>query len=465
MSKTTAPVCPSHLSNVVCALNSPTSHAACCYVNHTVSFFFFVCASRRQDEEGHVRGHHRTVAAFGCPLQRLEGTHECPDYRSAGSNSCFFDKSHTSIWVDYYLTVVASNSLGNATSDIFKVDVMEIVKPDAPQHVTLTAEDRTDSPSLHVSWEHPPNVDAGSGWVTPEYRVRAGRRRQAGDAADWKEYKAGAQTHFTLYGVHPGAAFAVQVRCRLDHGSWSSWSDASYAEIPERIGRDGPFWTSLWGLSGFLFLAAVCVAVTKRKSVMQFLLPPVPGPKIRGLDFQLVKSARPEDFAGALLIRRDFPPAAARKDGAIEPLIVSDVDAGVQPRSGAVSAGFGWDNRQKNNGGERNATREDGDGRSSTRGGDADFETRAALESDYSRVKDVTADNIFLLDSADVPRAERLPEDRGEAANGKTLSFRKESVPSERRKKLPPARPPRAARVIDGGYVDAIPTSPLGETA
>ncbi|XP_019731739.1 prolactin receptor b isoform X5 [Hippocampus comes] len=311
MSKTTAPVCPSHLSNVVCALNSPTSHAACCYVNHTVSFFFFVCASRRQDEEGHVRGHHRTVAAFGCPLQRsppgrpvllgcrspeketftcrwepgddgglptahrlyyqrerLEGTHECPDYRSAGSNSCFFDKSHTSIWVDYYLTVVASNSLGNATSDIFKVDVMEIVKPDAPQHVTLTAEDRTDSPSLHVSWEHPPNVDAGSGWVTPEYRVRAGRRRQAGDAADWKEYKAGAQTHFTLYGVHPGAAFAVQVRCRLDHGSWSSWSDASYAEIPERIGRDGPFWTSLWGLSGFLFLAAVCVAVTKRKRAL-----------------------------------------------------------------------------------------------------------------------------------------------------------------------------------------------------
>jgi len=51
---------------------------------------------------------------------------ECPDYHKAGNNSCYFDKRHTSIWIIYNITVVASNALGKAYSESVEVDVMDI---------------------------------------------------------------------------------------------------------------------------------------------------------------------------------------------------------------------------------------------------------------------------------------------------------------------------------------------------
>lgn len=55
-----------------------------------------------------------------------ETVYECPDYHTAGENSCFFNKNDTSIWVNYNITVVATNALGSNFSDPVDVDVVYI---------------------------------------------------------------------------------------------------------------------------------------------------------------------------------------------------------------------------------------------------------------------------------------------------------------------------------------------------
>lgn len=52
--------------------------------------------------------------------------YECPDYHTAGQNSCFFNKNNTVIWVSYNITVVATNALGTTFSDPVEIDVVYI---------------------------------------------------------------------------------------------------------------------------------------------------------------------------------------------------------------------------------------------------------------------------------------------------------------------------------------------------
>ncbi|XP_049907090.1 prolactin receptor b [Epinephelus moara] len=422
--------------------------------------------------------------------ERLEGTYECPDYRSAGRNSCFFDKNHTSIWVDYYLTVVASNIVGNATSDTFKMDVMEIVKPYAPENVTLQVEEREDSPCLHVRWEPPYNTDTKSGWVTIKYelRIKQGNNK-------WKEYRSGTQTYFSLYGVSPGAVYTVQVHCRLDHGAWSEWSNTTYVKIPNYLHNDRLFWIMVSVLSAVPVITAVCILVIKRKHVKQFVLPPVPGPKIRGVDVQLLKSRGSEDVDSVLINNPSFPPMVAWKDQMEEYLIVTDNDDGLsshsqqRKRSLIIPAGFLLDTeiycKESTLAGERKNETENTI-KPFTNSGYVDIQRHVenlqgvdVKQVDYSRVKEVNSDNVLILKKENTEAAQRqeedIPEDYSrvkevDSDNMILLQTQSPSVDTSCGEKgnhytdfaLQRQRKPHVCtELIDSGYVDTIPTPPL----
>ncbi|XP_059192458.1 prolactin receptor b [Centropristis striata] len=428
--------------------------------------------------------------------ERLEGTNECPDYWSAGRNSCFFNKTHTSIWVDYFLTVTASNALGNATSDLFKMDVMDVVKPDPPENVTLLVEEREDSPSLHVRWKPPSNTDTKSGWVTIKYELRVEKE----NSNKWKEYKSGTQTHFSLYSVSPGAVYTVQLRCRLDHSEWSEWSNTTSVKVPNYLQNETASWILVYILSAVPFITAVCILVIKRKSVKHFVLPPVPGPKIKGVDAQLLKNRGSENIDNALIINQGFPPMVAWKDQMEEYLIVTDSDDGFSSKPQkrkksliVIPAGFYLDSdmccKESMPGGndwEKEEEREnelENAIEPSTNSSYVDIQRHVGNQVDYSRVKDMNVGAVLVLVEENVPfkgsgymefqRQETIAEDYSmvkEVGSDNVVLLQKQNVEASCREKgdhytdcvLQKQRKPHVCpELTDGGYVDTIPAPPL----
>ncbi|XP_067294223.1 prolactin receptor b [Pseudorasbora parva] len=246
---------------------------------------------------------------------------ECPDYHKEGNNSCYFDKQHTSIWIIYNITVVASNALGKAYSESVEVDVMDIVQPHPPENVNVTLMRTKHSPYFLVEWQPPRDADTRSGWVTIKYEVRL--KMNSGYE---ESYDAGKQLEFGIYSPQPGVKYIVQVRCKLDEGLWSEWSPSTFIQIPDNMSEtQNAVMIAAVTLTVVIFLLTAGVLTVKNKRVKHFFLPPVPEPKISGVDNQLLKSGTSEEIFSAL-VTLGYPQIAQSSDHQVEYLVVSDYD-------------------------------------------------------------------------------------------------------------------------------------------
>ncbi|XP_034565617.1 prolactin receptor a [Notolabrus celidotus] len=246
-----------------------------------------------------------TTYALFYRKENSETVYECPDYRTAGENSCFFNKNDTSIWVNYNITVVASNALGSTFSDPVDIDVVYIVKPNHPETVTVTVMEDKGWPFLRVSWEPPHKADTRSGWITLIYELRV---KLEGEN-DWEMHLAGQQKIFNIFSLRSGGTYLVQVRCKPDHGYWSEWSTTSYIKVPDYFHHEKPMWVLITCFCAFIFLILTWLLHMNSQSLKHFILPPIPGPKIKGFDKQLLKNGKSDDIFSALVVP-NFPPIA-----------------------------------------------------------------------------------------------------------------------------------------------------------
>ncbi|KAM9338698.1 prolactin receptor a [Symphorus nematophorus] len=247
-----------------------------------------------------------TTHALYYRKENSEAVYECPDYHTAGENSCFFNKNDTSIWVNYNITVVATNALGSTFSDPVDIDVVYIVKPNPPERVTVTVMEDKGWPFLRVSWEPPHKADTRSGWITLIYEIRV----RLEEENDWEMHLAGQQKMFNIFSLRSGGTYLVQVRCKPDHGFWSEWSSTSHIKVPDYFHREKSVWILITVFCAFIFIILSWLLHMNSNSLKHCILPPVPGPKIKGFDKQLLKNGKSEEVFSALVVS-DFPPTTS----------------------------------------------------------------------------------------------------------------------------------------------------------
>lgn len=220
---------------------------------------------------------------------------ECPHY-DYQIQECFFDANHTSPWATYCLKLLVHNVTYINEYDCFTLEI--IVRPDPPLALNWTL--LTTSPSglrydVLVSWEPPPSADVTTGWMRLEYQLLY---REL-NSTQWTALEIGMSRSQTIYGLIVEQEYEVHVHSRMkDFTHFGEFSTSLFIEVMS-TGEEGTSFpvmlVLIFGISGTLIIIMVIV-VSQHHRLMMILLPPVPAPKIKGIDSELLKKGKLEEL-------------------------------------------------------------------------------------------------------------------------------------------------------------------------
>ncbi|CAL8345038.1 unnamed protein product [Lota lota] len=220
---------------------------------------------------------------------------ECPEYIHS-NKECFFDSNHTAIWTS---CCVQLRSHDNVTyfneEDCFTVE--NIVRPDPPVAVNWTLL----SVSLYgphfdviVSWDPPPSADVSMGWMRLAYEVQYRRR----NSTEWTAVEVQGGTQQTLYGLNIEEEYEVHVRCKMmTFTKFGRYSDSIFIQLTEFPVRESMFPVSLvLGILAVVILIMLLI-FSQQQRLTVLLLPPVPTPKIKGIDPEMLNKGKFEELS------------------------------------------------------------------------------------------------------------------------------------------------------------------------
>ncbi|XP_048065540.1 growth hormone receptor a [Megalobrama amblycephala] len=250
---------------------------------------------------------------------------ECPDYTHTVENECYFNKTFTHIWTSYCIQLRSVPQ--NITYDEACFTVENIVHPDPPIGLNWTLLNVSRS-GLHfdilVRWAPPPSADVQMGWMSLVYQVQYRVR----NTSQWEMLDLESGTQQSIYGLHTDKEYEVRVRCKMSaFDNFGEFSDSIIVHVAQIPSKESTFPTTLvliFGVIGVVILLILLI-FSQQQRLMVIFLPPIPAPKIKGIDPELLKNGKLDQLNSLLSSQDMYKPDFYHEDPWVE-FIQLDLD-------------------------------------------------------------------------------------------------------------------------------------------
>ncbi|KAL0965429.1 hypothetical protein UPYG_G00281180 [Umbra pygmaea] len=239
---------------------------------------------------------------------------ECPHYTVDRTDECFFNKSYTMVWTAY--SVELRSKAQGIIYDEKVFNVYEIVEPDPPIALNWTLLNVGLTGNYFdamVTWEPPDSADVSMGWMTLQYEVQY---REV-NSTTWTMVDLEKGMQRSLYGLRTNTEHEVRVRCKMfGSNNFGEFSDSIFIHI---LTEETRFPVTILIVFAALCLAFILILMySQQQKLMVILLPPIPGPKIKGINSELFKKGKLTELTSILGGHPDLRPELYSDDPWVE---------------------------------------------------------------------------------------------------------------------------------------------------